>query len=78
MKVWEVVYVSFVYENKKGNLVEKTKSCLVVGNDELEAEKNFLSENIKFKSIKSITEVKNNILANINPEILKLRSMMKK
>lgn len=78
MKVWEVIYVNFIFRNEKGHEIEKTKTHLVVGENEEEAEKNFLSENIKFKKIKSINEVKSNILANINPELIKIRNKMSK
>ncbi|NPV12923.1 MAG: hypothetical protein HPY57_14220 [Ignavibacteria bacterium] len=78
MKVWEVVYVTFAFKNDKGLEIEKTKKYLVTGESEKEAENNFLSKNIKFKKIKSITENMSNTLGNICPELIKLRNQMLK
>jgi hypothetical protein len=78
MKVWEVIYVTFTFKNDQGLEIEKTKNHTVIGKSKEEAEQNFLSENIKFKKIKSITENTSNTLGNICPELMKLRNQMLK
>jgi hypothetical protein len=76
--VWEVTYVTFVFKDKNGNKIEKTKKIQVQGDDEAEAERNFLNKNLKFKRIQSIIEDNSNTLANLCPELLKLRNKLKK
>ena len=77
MKLFDVCYVSYIFKNKNGQNVEKTKNLLVVGDNEMDAEMKFLNENIKFKRIISITEDNSNNLANNCPELIKIRNKFK-
>lgn len=75
--IWEITYVTFTFKNKKGKDVEKIKTCKVYGVDKAEAERNFLNKNIKFKNIKSITKDTSNSIANLCPELIKMRNKIK-
>ncbi|MCK9476517.1 MAG: hypothetical protein M0R46_11390 [Candidatus Muirbacterium halophilum] len=75
---WEVTYVTYIFKDKKGKEIEKTKTYKVMGEDVAEAERNFLNKNIKFKKIKSIVEDKTNTIGNICPELLEIRNKMSK
>jgi len=78
MGIWEVVYVTFAFKNDKGIEIEKTKTHIVFGETKEDAKKNFEKEITKFKKINSITEDRSNTLANLCPELIKLRNQMPK
>ena len=78
MNMYEITYVTYIFKNKKGKEIEKTKTIKVMGEDVAEAERNFLNKDIKFKRIKSIEEDNSNTLGNICPELLKIRNQLLK
>lgn len=78
MKVWQIVYITFIFKNDKGTELEKTREYTAIADTKEEAKKIFLGENIKFKLIKSIEEDKSNTLGNICPNLIKLRNQMLK
>jgi len=77
MNNYEVTYVTYTFTNKKGKEVEKTKTILVEGIDVAEAERNFLTKDLKFKSIKSIEVSISNTLGNMFPELMDLKKKLK-
>jgi len=77
MDIYEITYVTYIFKNNKGKEVEKTKTIMVEGNDVAEAERNFLTKDLKFKSIKSIKQSVSNTLGNMFPELLDLKKKLK-
>ncbi len=76
MNLYEVTYVSYVFKNDKGIDIEKTKTFLVLGKNEIEAKQNFTKQNKKkFISIKIDNS---NSMGNICPELIELRNQMLK
>jgi len=48
MKIWEVTYVTYIFKDKNGKEIEKTKTYKVEGKDKAEAERNLFSESGKW------------------------------
>ena len=78
MNIYEITYVTYVFKNKDEKEVEKTKTYLVMGEDEAEAERSFLNKDMKFKRIKHIKIDTSNTIGNNCPELLELRNQMLK
>ena len=76
MNIYEVTYVTYVFKNNNGNEVEKIKTILVDGTDVAEAERNFLTKDLKFMSIKSIIPSQSNTIGNMFPELMKLKKKL--
>jgi len=76
MGIYEITYVTFVFKNDAGKEVEKTRTYIVMGENEKEAKKNFLDKEIKHKKISKIKEDTSNTIGNLCPELLELRNKM--
>jgi len=76
MNLYEVTYVTFTFKNTEGKDVEKTRTYLVIGENEEDAKKNFLNKEIKHKRISQIKEDNSNTIGNICPELIELRNKM--
>jgi glycerol-3-phosphate responsive antiterminator len=77
MNIYEITYVTYIFKNNKGKEVEKIKTILVEGMDDAEAERNFLTKDLKFRSIKSIKQSNSNTLGNMFPELIDLKKKLK-